>query len=198
VQAASPLAAGLLAIALAATCGPDAPAPQDGRGVTPSRPRNEVAAQCDREQSAALFVGVRKFQHERTIDVPFAADDAVDLAYMFAIERRVSLVRRDRVVLALSGKPVKEESQRRLEELRKAGAQIVEAKTQSDILVQLRRQADRAGAGGILIVSLATHGFVSDGVPYVLSASSLIHDRETSLSPRRSSTSPARRRHSAR
>lgn len=135
----------------------------------------------DPGQSAALFIGIRKFtRDDNTQEVPYAADDAVDLAYMFALDRRIALVTPSRVVIALSGRPQKEESKRRLEELQQAGATIEKA-TPSDILILLQRQAALAGEEGLLIVSIATHGFVRDGVPYILGATSLFQYPETAL-----------------
>jgi hypothetical protein len=134
------------------------------------------------DESAALFVGVQKFTHDRTLDpVRFAVDDAIDLAYAFALDPRVGLVRPHRVVLALSGDPRKPESQRRLAELRKAGAVVSKAGL-SDVRVLLEQQAVRVGKNGLFIVSFATHGFSRDGVPYVLTASSIFRDHDTSLS----------------
>jgi hypothetical protein len=151
----------------------------------------------DPRQSAALFIGIRKFTHgENTPDVPYAADDAVDLAYMFALDRRIGLVEPSRVVIALSGRPQKEESKKRLEELQQAGA-AVEKADPSDILMLLQRQAALAGREGLLIVSVATHGFVRDGVPYILGSSSLFQYPETALPTPKlfdiASTSGARR-----
>lgn len=168
-----------------------------GRGVHPLLPLADIpSAQFKREESAALFVGVRKFSHDEILDVPYAVDDAVDLAYMFAVDPRVHLVPPDRVVLALSGPPQKRQSQKRLEELKGKGA-TVERATQPDIIQQLQRQTDAAGPDGILVVSLATHGFVREGVPYVLGATSLFGYPETSLSAARifeiASTTKARR-----
>ena len=146
--------------------------------VTESGPEPETFS---RDASAALFVGVRSFTHRQLASVPYAADDAVDLAYLFAFNRRVCLVRADRVVLALSGRPEKEESRQKLEALRKAGAKVRPADP-GDILSLLRAQAALAGKNGIFIVSIATHGFVRDGNPYILGASSLVQERQTTLS----------------
>jgi len=132
------------------------------------------------EQSAALFIGVRKFTHDKTVEVPFAADDAVDLAYKFALDRRVRLVPPERVVIALSGRPQKAESQARLKELIDAGAKVANAGP-SDILALLQQQAATAGKEGMLIVSIATHGYVKDGVPYILGSTSIFQYLETAL-----------------
>lgn len=178
-----------------ATC---APRSFDGRSVRPlsGDDRARAAAWYARKESTALFVGVRKFSRGDTPDVPYAVDDAVDLAYTFALERRTALVLPQRVVLALSGKPQKEESKRRLRELEEAGAQVRPA-TQSDILSLLRQQAATAGKNGIVIVSFATHGFLRDGVPYLLGEASVFEFPQTALAAatvlEMAATSPAAR-----
>lgn len=133
----------------------------------------------DPAQSAAFFLGVRHFTNEDTLDVDYAADDAVDLAYAFALGR-VALVRPSRVVIALSGRPQKDESKKHLEELVRAGARVEKA-SPSDILMLLQRQAALAGREGMFILSIATHGFTRDGVPYILGSTSLFRYPETAL-----------------
>jgi hypothetical protein len=123
-------------------------------------------------QSAALFVGVHAFDSDKVMSVPFAIDDAVDLAYELAIAQTPPLVPPERVVLALSaGLPQKKSSQDKLKVLRAAGAQRRPA-TQVEILQQLERQSRRVGSGGILIVAFATHGVSRDGVQYLLATGS--------------------------
>ncbi|MCU1350542.1 MAG: caspase family protein [Acidobacteria bacterium] len=137
----------------------------------------------DRKESAALFVGIRQFTSKPVIaEVRYAVDDAVDLAYTFAMDGDVNLVDPRKVVLALSGKPVKKDSELRLQQLKAAHATIVENPGQSDILALMQQQARAAGRNGILIVSFATHGFSSAGVPYVLSARSRFGSSETAVS----------------
>ena len=173
------LAVVLLAVA-AATIVPFA-----SRGVRSVRvatgPSRGLSMSFDRRQSAALFVGVREFGSRSVEEVPFAVDDAVDLAYVFALEPRVALVPPRRVVLALSGRPVKPESRERLRALRDAGADVRAADAGS-ILTSLREQAALAGRDGLLVVSIATHGFVRDGGGYILAASSVLRDPATLLS----------------
>ncbi|HYO76113.1 MAG TPA: caspase family protein [Thermoanaerobaculia bacterium] len=125
----------------------------------------------DRTQSAALFVGVREFDDTNLTKVSYAVDDAVDLAHAVAMREKVNLVPPQRVVLALAGDPQKPESRSRLKELQSAGAQIVDA-TRDEINATLERQARSAGQNGMLIVSFATHGFIEEGVPYVLGKTS--------------------------
>jgi hypothetical protein len=168
-----PVAVGAAVIA-AATATFIAPRAFDSRSVRPLPlfADGKAAPPFDPKESAALFVGVRKFAHGDTAEVPYAVDDAVDLAYLFAFEPGVSLVPPERVVLALSGKPQKEESKRHLLELEHAGARVERADTGS-ILTLLQQQSALAGRAGIFILSLATHGFIRDGEPYILGESSL-------------------------
>jgi hypothetical protein len=177
-----PLAAGVAAAAVAtATLVPRLWTSRSVRFLPPSA--HSAPARFDRAQSAALFVGVRRFMKE-TLDVPYAVDDAVDLAYAFALDPRVSLVLPEHVVLALSGAPQKEESRRRLEKLINAGAQVQPA-DQSDILLLMQQQASAAGRDGIFIASFATHGFIQEGTPYVLGSASLFRYPETAVSTAR-------------
>lgn len=133
------------------------------------------------EDSAALFVGVRLFPDDDTLaEVRYAVDDAVDLAYVVAMDGKPRLVHPRRVVLALSGKPRKPESEARLQALMAAGADVRSAR-HADILKLLRAQAGSVGPNGILIVSFATHGVSEKGTQYLLTESSLLRDRETAV-----------------
>jgi hypothetical protein len=131
------------------------------------------SARFDAPQSAGLFVGVRDFAS--VAQVPFAVDDAIDLAYAFSMERRVRLVPPSRVVLVLSSPyPVKSKSRDRLRALREAGADIRYRADAADIAAALREQAALAGRDGMLIVSIAAHGLLREGNSYVLGRSSLV------------------------
>ncbi|HXA18626.1 MAG TPA: caspase family protein [Thermoanaerobaculia bacterium] len=150
------------------------------RPVTES-PRS-ASTRFDRGQSAALFVGVSHFTSDSVEIVPYAVDDAIDLAYVFALDRRVGLVPPRRVVLMLSGHPVKQDSRGRLRALQAAGAGVRFRAGAGDINAALREQAALAGRDGMLIVSVATHGFLHDGRDYILGASSVVRDPATMLS----------------
>jgi hypothetical protein len=143
---------------------------------------HDASTHFDRQQSAALFVGLRQFTSRSVEEVPYAVDDAVDLAYVFALERRVALVPPRRVVLLLSGSvPVKAETRERLRALRDAGADVRFRAGASDVRTALREQAALAGRDGLLVVSIATHGFLRDGSGYILGASSAVRDPATML-----------------
>jgi hypothetical protein len=132
-------------------------------------------------ESAALFVGVRYFPYDpRLTEVKYAVDDAVDLAYVLAVDGETHLVPPERVVLALSGQPQKPKSQQNLDALISAGASVHTA-GQSDILTLLESQSRAVGRNGILIVAFATHGISEDGTQYLLTAESLVQHRETAI-----------------
>lgn len=156
--------------------------PEDGlRGARPVIKSKRVSTRFQRAHSTAFFAGVRTFGDPRLQSVMYAVDDAVDLAYMFAFERNVALVRPQDVVLALSGEPVKEESRQRLTRLTNAGARVTTA-TRENILARLEEQAKKTGPDGIFIAGFASHGFMTDGVPYLLSTTSSFGVRRTSVS----------------
>lgn len=134
----------------------------------------------DHREATGMFVGVADFD-SGVQSVPYAVDDAVDLAWIFAMDRRVHLVPAPRVVLALSGAPVKPASKQRLRQLLEAGARQVPANT-DDILNALKEQATAAKRDGMVILSIATHGFMHDGSEYILGQSSTYQDPATSLS----------------
>lgn len=156
----------------------------DSRGVrvSSSDAKRRELDRFDPTQSAALFVGVRRFSHDTTIaEVRHAVDDVVDLAFVLALDERVRLIEPRRIVLALSGEPQKPESQHNLDRLVAAGAKVRPA-GQSDILAALDEQARATGRNGLLAIAFATHGVSHDGTQYLLAASSLLNHRETTLS----------------
>ena len=141
----------------------------------------DVSNGFDPAESAALFVGVRTYTYDDSLsDVRYAVDDAIDLAYALALDTRSRLVAPKRVVLALSGDPQKPETQKHLDALTAAGA-IVRNATQSDVLTLLEAQSRAAGHHGILLIAFASHGISSEGVQYLLTASSLLQHRETAV-----------------
>lgn len=162
------------------TCGP-VPRNGDRRSARPLLPRQEDGRlPFNAEQSAALFVGVRAFHDSNVAEVPFAVDDAIDLAYTFALEPKTTLLKPRHVILALSGAPHKRKTLEHLHALQATGAIVGEA-TSTDIFVFLRKQAESVGRDGIFIVSFATHGFSSEGVPFLLAESSQLGDRESAI-----------------
>lgn len=121
--------------------------------------------------SSGLFVGIRKFENdEQLAEIPYAVDDAVDLAYTFAIQ--LQLISPENVTLCLSGLPEKTISNARLRELQEKGATLERAE-QSIIYKRLAEQASDTGPSGLYVVSFATHGFSDQGADFLVAADSI-------------------------
>jgi hypothetical protein len=136
---------------------------QQARGVVSISSDVQQSVGFDVNDSAGLFVGIREFDHFPV--VPYAVDDAVDLAHLFAVE--LQLMKPENVVLALSGEPQKWASKKRLARLRASGA-----KTAAPVFTAMLEQLDRvpavAGEKGLLVFAFATHGFAHEGNHYLV------------------------------
>ena len=148
------------------------------RGVRLLPTAPPLSERFDAARSAALFVGVRTFTKDPAlVEVPYAVDDAVDLAHLVALELEAPLVPPHRVRLALSGEPQKEESKRRLEALLGAGASRTPA-TRADLHLLLARQAAEAGGEGLFLLAIATHEFTSTGRHFLMAEDSVLRFTE--------------------
>ncbi len=114
----------------------------------------------DPAQSVGLFVGIRHFDDKRLEDVPYAVDDAVDLAHLLVLD--LELIAPGRAILALEGEPWKSETRQRLQALLAAGVSR-QAAGYTAIHRQLEEQRALAGPKGLFVVFMATHGFSSGG-----------------------------------
>ena len=141
----------------------------------------DASPKFSRDAATGLFVGVGEFPHDKTLEVRYAVDDAVDLAYRFTLDQRVGLVPPKRAVLVISGTPRKEESKQRLDELKRADVRIVRNATSAEILDLLKQQSALAGNEGIFVLSIASHGFQQHGDSYILGSTSSFGAPETSL-----------------
>lgn len=156
--------------------------PSTSRGVTPLSLADVPAmSNFSRDASTGLFIGVRDFPRDQLLEVPYACDDAVDLAHRFVFSQRVALLPPQRVVLAISGSPQKEESKQRLRELGLAGVRIVRNVSTDVILDLLKEQSARAGREGLFVLSIASHGFQHQGNAYILGATSEFGSPATAL-----------------
>lgn len=154
-----PLCAALMICATARCTGA---APADHRSIPLS------------QESAGVFIGIEKFSYDFSLEnVRFAVNDAVDFAYALSIER--GLLPANRVLLLLAGEPG-EGSQERLEQLLASGARRESAR-QADIYSLVEEQSKLAGKGGILVISIATHGFSSGSDHLLLAEDSLFEYR---------------------
>src|ERR1051325_5660130 len=144
------------------------------RGVTAfdAGAKDEIAfGPIDWDESAGVFIGIETFHAaDRPLDVPFAADDATDLAYLFANELR--LLPPARTVLMVSGRPSKERSRRHLEELRRSAHVVLDDVDAKRVGEAIARQVPEVGPNGVLVLSIATHGYTNGGQHVLLTADS--------------------------
>lgn len=122
------------------------------------------------EESSGLFVGISEFEDPRFAPVPFAVDDAVDLAWVLSQE--LGLLDAHRCVLALAGEPRKAISRSRLESLKSAGA-VCEAPRLREVYRLAGNLGQSGTSRGLFILALATHGFSEQGADLLIAADSL-------------------------
>lgn len=133
------------------------------------------------ERSAGIFIGVEKFSHDSTLTtVGFAVNDAVDLAYSLSIER--GLMPPNRVLLLLAGEPTGG-AQARLDELM-ANKATVQSATQANIYSLVQEQSRLVTDGGVLVLSISTHGY-SEGAEHLLMATDSILQFRTGITAER-------------
>jgi hypothetical protein len=122
-------------------------------------------------ESAGVFIGVEKFSHDFSLqNVDFAVNDAVDLAYAFALEH--GAMPANRVLLLLAGEPTGE-ARDRLDKLLAAGARRQSA-GQADIYTLVEAQSRLVGEEGLLVLSISTHGLAVGGEQLLLAEDSLL------------------------
>jgi hypothetical protein len=117
------------------------------------------------EGSSGIFVGISTFDDERFSPVPFAVDDAVDLAWIFSLE--LGLVDAGRCVLALAGEPQKEISRARLASLLEAGAQR-ERPGLTKVYHLATDLSRSASPQGMFLLAAATHGLSEQGDDFLV------------------------------
>lgn len=142
----------------------------DGRGPSAIDPAALRESGFRSEASAGLFVGVSSFQGGRFAAVPFAVDDAVDLAHIFAVE--LGLLAPERCVLSLAGEPEKPATAERLDRLLGRGARRTEPHYTA-LYRHLGKQAREARPDGLLVITVASHGLSDQGGDFLLASDSL-------------------------
>ena len=133
-------------------------------------PIDQGSAAFDPRLSAGLFVGISSFEDERIASVPFAVDDAVDLAHLFTLE--LGLIQPEHTVLLLAGEPQKPGSLKRLAELVSLGA-VRRGARMPDVYRYLRETTQRTEKSGLFVLTLATHGVSDLGGDFLLATDSL-------------------------
>jgi len=130
-------------------------------------PAESITEVIDWEQSAAICIGIERFRGvPAPANVSYAADDATDLAYLFAKELPVLIPPRQ-ILVILAGRPHKRASTTHLRELQEQAKVVIDG--EDDLLAAgrveelIREQAKKIGPHGVLVLSIATHGFTTAG-----------------------------------
>lgn len=134
-------------------------------GILPVPVELRSSVGFDGAQSCGLFIGVRRFRDDRLAEVPYAVDDAIDLAWTFSHD--LGLILPERVVLALAGEPQKPESLDRLERLVELGARVQPARL-TEMYEELETLVRNVGREGLLLLTVATHGFSDQGGDFLV------------------------------
>src|SRR6185436_14906685 len=104
-------------------------------------------------------------------NVVYASDDATDFAYLFAKELPTVIPPRQ-VLLILAGRPHKRSSATHLQELQEQAIVVLDGEndllTADKIYDLILPHARRVGPNGVLILSIATHGFTTTNGEHVL------------------------------
>lgn len=163
---------GIVGILLASVAITQPPSRDIGYGAVPDKVSEEEG--FDPAESRGLFVGIRSFEEGHWREVPFAVDDAVDLAYLFSLE--LGLIRTENIFLSLAGEPQKETSKEKLRKLLAANAHLNEETStgKTKILRDVEVLAKKAGPQGLFVLAIATHGLTMGGDEYVVSSDSLM------------------------
>jgi formylglycine-generating enzyme required for sulfatase activity len=129
-----------------------------------------------------LFVGIGAFDPGSNLgSLKYAPDDAIALAHLFALELQLIPAARTRV--ALGGLPRSKKGETQLAELKAAGAQLVGA-DKNALLTALRQiKADASQPDGLIVVSVATHGFEDGGGQYLMPSNGLREEPATTGIP---------------
>ena len=157
--------ASLLLLLLAALLPPARAAAPPARGV-----RVEGVEPVGRPNAgnAALFVGVNEFEDTSLRALRFAVNDSVAQAHLFVLD--LKLIPPGNTVLLLSGEPGTPATRTQLAALKDAGVRVEKA-SRSRLFNELARAvAVPQETADLVIVSLSSHGFEENGVPYVLPA----------------------------
>jgi hypothetical protein len=139
--------------------------------LTEQEPEKRLSA-FDAESSAGLFVGISTFEDTRFRQVPYAVDDAVDLAHRFVVD--LGLVHPEKAVLLLAGEPQKPQSAQKLIQLMELGTSRQGAR-QSDIYRAFNELAATSASQGLVIVTIATHGVSDQGGDFLVASDSLAY-----------------------
>lgn len=126
--------------------------------------------------NAGVFVGVNIFDKDEGLsNLAYAVNDAIETAYLFAIE--LNLIPASNCTLLLSGEPNDEGPtkivRQHLDQLKRAGATI-KAADRSEILYSFLQTTKKGTSDSdVLVVSVSSHGFETNGDAYIMPSDGL-------------------------
>ena len=127
---------------------------------SPLPPKLPASVRKYRDVSAGLFVGVSEFVDSSLTTVPYAVDDAVDLAHLFVVE--LELLDAAKAGLLLAGEPRKDKSKTRLETLLGLGVKRALARM-PEVYREVQGLGLKTGKDGLFVLSFAGHGVTDRG-----------------------------------
>lgn len=119
----------------------------------------------ERAAGGGVFIGINQFEEGSSLNLRFAVDDAVAQAHVFVEE--LGLLQPRDTVLLIAGEPSMPANRQKLAALQARGV-VVGSATRGPILAHVRSVARRVDPSGLLVISVASHGFERDGAIYVL------------------------------
>lgn len=121
--------------------------------------------------NAGLFIGANEFEDESLRTLNYAVNDAVAQAHLFVIE--LQLVGPSNATLLLSGKPRTTDATTQLEALKKSGVRVVDARRTVLLRELARLNLLAQSPSDLVLVSISSHGFEENGIPYAMPADGL-------------------------
>ncbi len=157
-------------------------AQQRGMVAEPLTASQRATGEIPAGGSSGLFIGVGTFDAGSNLgSLKYAPDDAIALAHLFALE--LQLVPPSRTRVALGGLPRSKKGETQLAALKAAGVLLVGA-DKNTLLTALRQiKADASQPDGLIVVSVATHGFEDGGGQYLMPSNGLREEPATTGIP---------------
>lgn len=169
-----------MVLLFAFACG--ALAQQRGIVVEPLDDTQRSAGEVSADGSAGLFVGIGSFDRGSNLGaLKYAPDDAIALAHLFVLELRLIPPARARV--ALGGTSRSGRAAEQLGALKAAGVQMIGSDKNSLITALRQIKAEASQPSGLIVVSVATHGFEDAGGQYLMPSNGLREEPATTGIP---------------
>lgn len=121
--------------------------------------------------NAAIFIGVNEFQDESLRTLNFAVNDAIAQAHLFVLE--LKLIAPANATLLLTGNPGNAKASAELEALKKSGVRVSPAQRSALLRELVKLNSIAQNPSDLVVVSISSHGFEENGIPYAMPADGL-------------------------